>query len=248
MAGILLIPLLLVGAVYAAQLAVAVRAAAGHRRRREILEAAAARLGAPPGERRAHLMGFAGAVPVTFSLSGFIARVEIDLPSTELLVAIRPRLLARRAGRFPGQHRFHAAMIVEGAPREVVGRLLTPELETQILALRPLEVLLTGTTLEITIDAGGGDDVRRTIELALGLAASVPAAIDAADREVPGVVGAPYRPHVDATAVRAAHAARAEEVETLQARWTDRAHAARRALMFAAILVLSLLVSLALGS
>jgi hypothetical protein len=244
MGALLLVPLLLIGAVYVAQLAVALRAAAGHRRRRAILDGAAVALGVPPGERRTDIMGFARGVPVTFSLRGFVASVEIDLPAAELLVAIRPRLVAARR---PVDDPFEAEMTVEGAPLDVVRCLLGAELRAEILRLRPLEVLLDGTTLEITAEPTGAGEVARMIELALRLAAAVPAAVEEADRRVTELAGSPYRPEPDSAALRLAHDTRAVEVEALHATWAERAHAVRRALLLAAILVGLLVISLAAG-
>lgn len=247
MGAFLLVAMLLLGAVYLAQAAVAVHVAAGGKRRHAVLEAAAAALGVPLFDRQSHIMGYSGGVPITFSMRGLQACVELDLPTADLILLIRPRLVA--AGRRPPPleeaSAFDAEMIVEGAPRDVVRSLLGAEVRAALLAERPLEVSFTGTTLEITAEPLGADDVRRLLDLALALAAAVPVALDEADRRVTEVMGSPYRPEVDSAALRSARDARAGEVGVLLATWEERARAVRRALVLGGVLLGLLVLSLA---
>jgi hypothetical protein len=238
-AGILIVPIVVIGAVYLLHLVVAVREVTGRQRREALMRAAAARLEAPLADRCTHVMGFVRGLPATFSLEGFVPRVEIDIPSTELLVTIRAR-----ATPAPTGGGFDDELVVEGAPTDVVRCLLGPELRAQLLECGPMEVTISGTTVEVIGRRARPADVRRTIELAAALAHAVPAAVDEADRRLTEVVGSPYRPLADATALRGARDRRADEVAALLETLRDRALAARRALVLGAVLAAFLAISL----
>jgi len=240
-AGILIVPMLVIGAVYLLHLVVALREVTGRQRRAALMRAAADALGAPLTDRCSHVMGFAKGLPATFSLEGYVPRVEIDIPATELMVRIQPTEVPQRPA---AGARFDEAMSVEGAPADVVDCLLTTEMRALLLACRPMEVSISGTTVEVVGPSAHPADVGRIIELAARLAAAVPVAVDEADRRLTEVTGSPYRPTPDATVLRAAQDRRTDEVAALLETLRDRSLAARRALVLGAVLAAFLAISL----
>ena len=239
-AGILIVPMAVIGAVYLLHLVVAVREVTGRHRRLALMRAAAGALDAPLADRCPHVMGFVRGLPATFSLEGFVPRVEIDIPSTELLVSIQPRV---GPSREPAAS-FDDEMVVEGAPADVVRCLLTPEMRALLLDCRPMEVTISGSTVEVIGRRARPTDITRVIDLAARLAQAVPLAVDEADRRLTEVVGSPYRPTPDATVLRLARDRRAEEVAALWDTMHDRTLAARRALVLGAVLAAFLAISL----
>jgi hypothetical protein len=246
--ALLLVPALIIAAVYVLHFAVAIHEAHGQRRRRDLLTAAAAALDGAIADGSSSVTGLTRGLPATFSLNGNVPRVDIDVAQTELILIIQPRLVPARAVDITalrtGDERFDAEMTLEGAPADVVRCLLGRELRARLMACRPLEVVITGTTVEITGEPCAPAQIPELIELAAALAAAVPAAVDEADRRLTRVSGSPYRPVADASAVHTARAGRAEEVATLLETLRDRSLASRRALVLAAVLAGFLLVSL----
>ncbi len=242
-------PALMIGAVYLLHLLVALREAHGLRRRRSILASAAAALDVAAADGAMTVTGLCRGMPATFTLRGDTAHVEIDIPSTDLLLSVQPRLVPARPMAEPGVVRtgdalFDDLLYVEGAPADVIRCLLTDELRGRLLASQPLELAVRGSTVEVVGAPLGPRDVTALIELAGATASSIGAALEEADRRLLEVGGSPYRPDMDARGVRAAQAARVEEVAALVELIRDRASAARRALLLATVLGAILVISL----
>lgn len=246
--ALLLVPALIIAAVYVLHFAVAIHEAHGQRRRRELLATAAAALDGAIADGSSSVTGLTRGLPATFSLAGNVPRVDVDIPQTDLVLIVQPRLVPARpldAGALrTGDAAFDAEMSLEGAPADVVRCLLAPALRARLLSCRPVEVVINGTTVEVTGTPGDAAAIPELIELAASVAAAVPLAVDEADRRLTRVTGSPYRPVADASAVHAAKLGRAEEVALLLETLSDRALAARRALVLAAVLAGFLLLSL----
>lgn len=246
--GLLLVPALIIAAVYVLHFVVAIHEAHGQRRRRDMLDAAAATLDGAIADGSSSVTGLIRGLPATFSLRGSVPRVDVDIAQTELLLVVQPRLVPARAIELgalrTGDPVFDSEMAMEGAPADVVRCLLGPELRARILACRPLELVITGTTVEVTGQPAFAGEIPYLIELAATAAAAVPLAVADADRRLTRVTGSPYRPTFDATAVHAAKVGRAEEVAQLLEMLRDRSLASRRALVLAAVLAGFLLMSL----
>ena len=246
--ALLLVPALIIAAVYVLHFAVAIHEAHGQRRRRDLLAAAAAALDGAIADGSSSVTGMVRGLPATFSLAGSIPRVDVDIAQTELILIVQPRLVPARAVDITalrsGDPRFDAELAIEGAPADVVRCLLGPELRARLLACRPIEVVINGTTVEVTGEPGDAAAIPGLIELAAAVAAAVPRAVNEADRCLTRVTGSPYRPVADASAVHAAKLGRAEEVALLLETLRERSLASRRALVLAAVLAGFLLMSL----
>jgi hypothetical protein len=123
--------------------------------------------------------------------------------------------------------------------------LFAPALRARLLALRPLVVTIDGSAVELRASASlDAADVPGLVVAAAETAAAIPHAFEEADQCLTVVTGSPYRPAVDASAVHAAEATRAAEMAGFIETVRERALAARRALVVAAILGTILVVSL----
>jgi hypothetical protein len=240
-----------VGAVYAFYFVVAAREAAGRRRRHAMLSAAWSAMGNAASDTDAGTVtGVVRGLPTTFCVRGDAAHVEVSMPCAALVAIVQRRVMPAPVGGEPGAVRtgddaFDDAYFVEGAPADVLGCLLGAELRARLLAVRPLSLTIADSALELrglaSLDPA---EIPAIIDLATQAAADVPRAIALADRQLTQVVGSPYRPTVDATAVHAAQAAREEEMAGFLELTRERALAARRALVLAAVLGAILVVSL----
>jgi hypothetical protein len=218
---------------------VLVAAASGERNRwRELLERFAAALG---GEADLHTRRVSGAlrgVPTTIHLAErgggggrdwsstvIECRLPAGYPLSLHLRRQRTVDTARiRAGQLTdllaGDAVFDAHFLIDGAPAEVVRRLLVPEVRGYLLAHSDLELETDGGLLRLRLPGWvDADDGIAAIECVAGLAARLRDATAAADAAHPGAVtGGPYRPVVDDAPIRDARAARAEEVARADAR------------------------------
>jgi hypothetical protein len=194
--------------------------------------------------------GVCAGLPTTFCLRGGAAHVEVAIPGAEILVALHSRLAPLGSGAEPGavttgDADFDVAFALEGAPVDVVGCLFAPELRARLLALRPLVVAIDGSAVELRASGSlDSADVPGLVATAADIAAAIPRAFEVADQRLTVVTGSPYRPAVDASAVHAAEATRAAEMAGFIEAVRERALAARRALVVAAILGTILVVSL----
>jgi hypothetical protein len=247
--GLLLLPALVLGGVYVLHILVALREAHGLRRRRAILSAAAASLDVAAADGALAITGLRGGLPTTFTLRGEMAHVEIDIPAVDLLLTVQPRVVPGRGLVEPGvvptyDPVFDSLLHVEGAPTDVVRALLGRELRARLVACQPLELSVRGEAVVVSGPTACPRDARALIELAAAAAAAVPAALAEADQRLVAVTGAPYRPELDASALRAARTSRAREVTNLIELREERASAARRALVLATVLGALLVISL----
>jgi hypothetical protein len=246
----LFMPAVVVGVVYAFYLVIAAREAAGRRRRRAVVAAAWSSLDAASADLSTQTVtGLRGGLPATFYLRGDAAHIEIDVPSAELVLAISPRIVPARAVETGAirtdDSAFDEAFLVEGAPADVVRCLLGMELRARLLEARPLTLSIEGSSLEVHgLPSLRPGDVAALIDLAAAVGSAVPRAVEEADRRLTLVTGTPYRPGIDASAVHAAQVARAEEVAGFMELMRERATAARRALVLAAVLGIILAFSL----
>jgi hypothetical protein len=246
----LFMPAVVVGVVYTIYMLVAAREAACRRRRRAIIDAAGSALDGAAADAATFLVtGMTRGLPATFCLRGEAAAIELELPTVPLVVAVQPRLVPARPAVEAGAVRtgdptFDGAFFVEGAPADVVRCLLGPDIRTRLLAARPVALTLSGATLELRgLATIGPGDVRPLVDLAGAIAVAAGHAVEDADRQLSVVTGAPYRAEIDASAVHAAAAARAAEVDAFVELLGERSAAARRALVLAAVLAVILLVS-----
>ena len=245
-------PALAVGAVAVVHAFVSFVEAHGRRRREAILAAAASALDVAAADGAFTLTGLCRGMPATFTLRGAAAHVEIDLPAAELVFSIQPRFVSPGGAPEPGvvltgDDDFDSLVRVEGAPADIVRCVLAPSLRAQILACQPLDLAVNGTTAMAVGPAEEPSDVRGLIALTGALAAAIPSALEEADRRLLEATGSPYRPELDATAMRAARGLRTVELATHTELLLDRDAAARRAVLLTtvlgAILVLSLYAS-----
>lgn len=122
---------------------------------------------------------------------------------------------------------FEQLFLVEGAPVDVVVRLLDDELRAALLRHGELELSAADGSLKLAL-RGWLDEVsqaRPALELAVRIADRVAEAYAAAERETMlDVRGAPYRAEQDAFQVERAAAARLAEVRDLEhhRRWPSR--------------------------
>src|SRR5262245_30303216 len=196
-AGLLLVPALVIGAVYVLHVMVALREAEGQRRRRSILSAAAAALDAVVADGALAVSGRTRGLPATFTLRGDTGHVEVDVACGDLLLDIQPRLVPARCLLEPGVVRtgdttFDGMLYVEGAPADVVRCLLGPELRARLLAAQPIELSIRGATVEVSAPIAAAGEVRALTDLAGEIAAALPAAFEEADRLVTEIAGSPY--------------------------------------------------------
>jgi hypothetical protein len=246
----LFMPAVVVGVVYTFYLLVAAREAAGRKRRHAIVAAAWSSMDAAAADLSTQTVtGTTDGVPTTFCLRGDAAHIEVDIPSSDVVFAIQPRLVPGGAlepgAILTGDVDFDDAFFVEGAPADVVRCLLGPELRARLLQARPLALTVEGQSLEVRgLASLRPCDVAQLIGLASAVASGLPRAVAEADRRLTLVTGTPYRPAVDATAVHAAQAARTEEVAGFIELMRERTTAARRALVLAAVLGIILAISL----
>jgi hypothetical protein len=247
----LFMPAVVVGAVYLLYLTVAAREAQSRGRRRALLAAAGTALGSPEEDAAAGLVcGATHELPASFCLRGATPLVEVAAPAAELVVAVHPRLAPSSGPPEPGlvllgDTAFDSAFVVEGAPADLVRCLLDADLRARLLVLRPSALTVENAAVELRGRAAmTASDVPALVELAGRVAVGAPAARDRADRLLTQVTGAPYRPAVDASAVRAAQAARVAELSGFVELARARARAARRALVLTAALGTVLVLSL----
>ena len=247
----LFMPTIVVGAVYAFYLAIAAREAAGRRRRQEMLAAAASAMKHPTAdEGGGTVTGVCAGLPTTFCLRGGAAHVEVAIPGVEILVTLQPRLTPLGASPeagvvATGDAAFDDAFALEGAPADVVSCLFSSEVRARLLALRPLVLTVDGSAVEVRASAAlATADVAGLCAAAAETAAAIPRAVVEADRRLTVVTGSPFRPAVDATGVRAAEVTRAAELASFLEAMRERAIAARRALILAAVLGTILVISL----
>ncbi|MBK9036517.1 MAG: hypothetical protein IPL61_35595 [Myxococcales bacterium] len=115
---------------------------------------------------------------------------------------------------------------IEGAPADVVQRLLTPPTRAYLLAQRRVELTTTPGNLRMAVRGWLEQpaDARAALALVAGLASGLRAASLALDAEVPMTTGAggAYRAGPDDAPLRAAREARAEEVARVEATRTAR--------------------------
>lgn len=114
---------------------------------------------------------------------------------------------------------FDARYRVEGAPAELVKRLLTPEVRAYLMAHANAELTARDGRLLLAV-MGWLDEVdaaRHAIQVATAIATAVRTASLALDAEVPMTQGeSPYRGIPDDAPIRRARAARADEVGRLE--------------------------------
>ena len=134
---------------------------------------------------------------------------------------------------------FDEAFLVEGAPVEIVRRLLDADARRFLLGQRraTLETRDDGTLrLSIRGWLEAEHEVRPALRCAARLAAGVRAATASVDAAIPpAATDSPYRPMLDDAPVLEARAARAAEVEALDARRAERS--ARQKTLFAALAI-----------
>lgn len=114
---------------------------------------------------------------------------------------------------------FEQLFLVEGAPDDVVVRLLDDELRTALLRRGELELTALDGSLKLALHGWLEEvaQVRPAIELAVRIADRVAAAYAAAERETMiDLRGAPYRAEIDAFRMERAAAARLAEVRDLE--------------------------------
>jgi hypothetical protein len=119
-----------------------------------------------------------------------------------------------------GDRLFDAMFLVDGAPAEIVRRLLTPEARGFLLAhsgaVLETDAGLLRLRLDGWVDAADG---AAAMECAAGMVARLRDATAEADAAIGGgVTGGPYRPVVDDAPLRDARAARADEVARAESR------------------------------
>ncbi len=119
-----------------------------------------------------------------------------------------------------GDPTFDEKFRVEAAPADVVRRILTPEVRGYLVVQGQVEVTTTDGVLRLAV-RGWLDQLasaREAIATAVAIARGVRPAHAAADAEVPRpIVGGAYRGFADESPVRAAQAARVDEVARVEA-------------------------------
>ncbi|MBL8624333.1 MAG: hypothetical protein JNK64_23705 [Myxococcales bacterium] len=145
-----------------------------------------------------------------------------------------------------GEPAFDEKFRVEAAPAEVVRRLLTPEACAYLLRIGRVELQTVGGTLRLAIRGwlDRADAAREAIAITVAMTRGVRAAHTAVDAEVARpIVGDAYRGFADDRPVRAAQAARADEVAKVEAIRRNRA-ATQTLIVVVAMIVIGVMAAL----
>ena len=130
-----------------------------------------------------------------------------------------------------GDAAFDREFLVEGAPADVVARLLTPEVRVTLMQHPPLKLDTVDGTLQLLVGEWHEDPARLRpwVEVVAAIVTGLREANAAADAAVPlSTGGDPYRAIADDRPLQDARAARAAEVQRLGTIKRARASAARR--------------------
>ncbi|MBK7075496.1 MAG: hypothetical protein IPH44_24715 [Myxococcales bacterium] len=137
-----------------------------------------------------------------------------------------------------GEPAFDEKFRVEAAPAEVVRRLLTPEVCAYLLRVGRVELATLDGNVRLAIRGwlDQADAAREAIAITVAIARGVRSAHTAADAAVARpIVGGAYRGFADESPVRAAQAARADEVAKVEA--VRRQRAATRTLVLVMVMI-----------
>jgi hypothetical protein len=146
-----------------------------------------------------------------------------------------------------GDEAFDRRFRIEGAPADVVKRVLDPEMRAWFLSESGIELHASDGRARLVVDRvlKRADDARAVLALLERFAAAVRTATHALDEGlgVQSIPGAPYRDEARDDRLQASRAARAAEVEQLLAVRAGRERTERyRALGFVVLLVLVLML------